>query len=124
MEKGDDERLKDTFKRMKELEEQYQEETRESLINLLVFKEMAQEMLDTKENHIVLWCYVADKTGLKYLTDEMPKKYFTFNEFNGADAVYITEGEINIRVPKSMESIFPSIRYGDAPVMVQLSVSF
>ena len=121
MDKSDDERLMDTFKRMKQLEKQYQEETKEDLINLLVLKQMADEVLEVEGKSIKLWCYVADKTGLKYLTNELPERYFTLKD---RDGVFITEGEINIRIPKMMEPLFPDIKYGDEPVLVKLSVSF
>ena len=122
MEKCDDERLKDVFIRMKQLEKQYDEMSREDLIGLLVLRQMADEAMFEGEGHkIKLWCYVADETGLKYLTNAMPTKYFTDSEPLG---VFITDGDINIRVPAPMFGMFPDLKYGDEPMKVSLSVSF
>lgn len=120
MEKSDDEKLIGIFERMKQLQKEYENVSKEQLIDLLVLRAMSEETFEAEGHKINLWCYVSDKTGLKYLTNELPKKYYPISE----DSVYLSEGDINIRVPNSMNSMLPDIKYGDDPVKVQLSVSF
>lgn len=130
MEKRDDEALKEIFKRSDELEKMYNEMSKESIVNMLVFRQMMDEAFDVdEENHEVeLWFYVSDKTGAKYLSDAYPKKYTHVGggdwAYVDAESYWISSGEVEIRVPTSLAGLFPDLKYGDEPVRVKLSVSF
>ena len=128
MEKRDDEALKEIFKRSDELEKMYNEMPKESLVNMMVFKQMMDEAFDVdEENHsVTLWFYIADKTGSKYLSDRKPTEYVSIG--GGArkegDRFWLSGGEVSIRVPYALSDLFPKIEFGDEPVRVKLSVSF
>ena len=93
--------------------------------------ELAAREEEAATHSMELWYFVSDETGVKYLSDEKPKAYFTTS--NQAEytkvgvirdipkTILLTDGEINIRVPKKMESMFPEIKYGDDPIKVTLS---
>lgn len=128
MEKRDDEALKEIFKRSDELEKMYNEMSKESLVNMLIFKQMMDEAFDVdEENHSTeLWYYVADKTGVKYLSNERPTEYVSIG--GGArkegDRFWVSDGEVSMRVPDALAGLFPKLEFGDGPVKVKLSVSF
>ena len=121
MEKTNDNKMLEVFKHSAQLEKAYNEMSKEDLVNMMVFKDMMNEAFDAESTGMNLWCYVSDQTGLRYLTDEMPRKYFTIDD---EDGIFITEGQVNIRVPKAMESMFPELNYGDEPVKISLSVTY
>ena len=105
---------------------------------------------ETDKHSIELWYFVGDKTGTKYLSDEEPIRCYTCHASNAEtvvdalkalkrvdiddsvvttetemrfvmpELVFMTDGEINIRVPKKMESMFPEIKYGDDPIKVKV----
>ena len=113
----------------------YSELPKDKLIDRLIMCEIelnAREE-ETKEHMMELWYFVSDETGVKYLSDKEPKAYFTakYEDFgDDGDTMYVpqqvmmTDGEINIRVPKKMESMFPEIQKDESPIKVHLSVSF
>ena len=37
------------------------------------------------------------------------------------EIIRFTNGEVNIRVPKKMEAMFPEIKYGSEPMKVKVS---
>lgn len=128
MEKRDDEALKEIFERSDKLEKMYNEMSKESLVNMMVFKQMMDEAFNVdEENHSTeLWYYVADKTGVKYLSDNKPTEYVSVG--GGArkkgDRFWLSDGEVSIRVPYALSNLFPKMEFGDEPVRVKLSVSF
>ena len=124
MEKNDDEKLMEVFDRMKTLEKQYKEMTKETLINVMIFKDMMHEAFEIDENkhEVGLWCFVGDETGTMYISDTQPTKYVSVDKA-GFD-VLISNGEVNIRVPAALRPMFPDLRFGDDPVRIKLSVSF
>ena len=61
MEKTDDEKMIAAFKRSNELEKQLKEMSKETLINIMVFKELMEDTFEPKEHGMNLWCYVADE---------------------------------------------------------------
>ena len=113
----------------------YSELPKDKLIDRLIMCEMELTAREERaEEHIMeLWYFVSDETGVKYLSDKEPKVYFTskYEDFgDDGDTMYVpqqvmmTDGEINIRVPKKMESMFPEIQKDEPPAKVRLSVSF
>ena len=113
----------------------YSELPKDKLIDRLIMCEMELTAREERaEEHIMeLWYFVSDETGVKYLSDKEPKVYFTakYEDFgDDGDTMYVpqqvmmTDGEINIRVPKKMESMFPEIQKNEPPIKVRLSVSF
>lgn len=124
MEKKDDERLKEIFDRMRVLEEQYKEMTKEDLINIMVFKDMMNEAfeIDEDKHEVKLWCYVSDETGVLYISDTQPVKYVSSK--GNLPGVYLSDGEVNVRVPDALRPMFPDLKHGDEPVRFKLSVSF
>ena len=128
MEKRDDEALKEIFKRSDELEKMYNEMSKESIVNMLVFRQMMDEAFDVdEENHsIELWYYVADKTGTRYLSNNEPTEYVSIG--GGArkegDRFWVSDGDVQIRIPEQLAGLFPDKHYGDDPVKIKLSVSF
>ena len=116
-------------------EDAYNEIPKDKLIDRLIMCEMELEARDNEatERSIELWYFVGDDTGAKFLTDEEPKPYFIDVNEKLPDTlgketfavipkkVLLTDGEINIRVPKKMESMFPEIKYGGEPIKVKLS---
>ena len=137
MEKTNDERLIETMERCKELEERYSKMTKEELISYLVFKEMMAEAVDPEKHKVSLWCFVGDDTNAMYLTEREPKEVMVYSPGelklyeDGVvpstvhfDKLYFTEGEVNIRVPKVLEELFPVMTFGDTPQRIQLTISF
>jgi hypothetical protein len=116
-------------------EDLYDKMPKDKLIDRLIMCEMELEARDNEaaEHSIELWYFVSDDTGAKFLTDEEPKPYFIDVNEKLPDTlgketfavitkkVLLTDGEINIRVPKKMESMFPEIKCGDEPIKVKLS---
>ena len=82
MEKRDDEALKEIFKRTDELEKMYNELSKESIVNMLVFRQMMDEAFDIdEEKHTAdLWCYVSDISGTLFLSDEQPNMYLVYKK--------------------------------------------
>ena len=142
MQQNDKKTFGEILESMSELrikEKIYKEMPKDKLVDRLILCEM--ELAAEKEesaNRMELWYFVSDETGAKYLSDEKPKAYFTTSgqpkntlplTFKVKDGVImdmpktilLTDGEINIRVPKKMESMFPEIKYGDDPIKVILS---
>ena len=105
------------FKDLSNREKFYNEQSKETLVNMLVLKDMLDESVDDEGRETGLWCYVADDTGIKYLSNALPKLMINCG-------VYYTDGEVNIRVPECMTSMFPDVKYGDEPVKVNISISF
>ena len=113
----------------------YNEQSKEALVNMLLMKDMLDDAFDAENHEMQLWYYVGDDTGAKYLSNKMPKVYFILDDplitVNTDDVpiakpkqVWITDGEVNIRVPKCMESMFPTLKYGDNPVKINMSIVF
>ena len=119
------------FRRWEKKAEMYKDIPIQNLIDKLILTEMELEGINN--DAMELWYFVGDETGSKYLSDEKPKVYFTvelddsfLNRENQLDTVkpkkvLMTEGEINIRVPRKMETMFPEIKYGDEPILVKVS---
>lgn len=119
-------------------EEAYNEMPKDKLVDRLILCEMelAAEKAESV-NRMELWYFVSDETGAKYLSDKKPEMWLTARENFGDEAnvtpegfsyimetlqpVLVTDGEINIRVPKKMETMFPEIKYGDEPIKVRIS---
>lgn len=119
-------------------EEAYNEMPKDKLVDRLILCEMelAAEKAESV-NRMELWYFVSDETGAKYLSDKKPEMWLTAKENFGDEAnvtpegfsyimetlqpVLVTDGEINIRVPKKMETMFPEIKYGDEPIKVRIS---
>ena len=103
-------------------EKAYAELPKDKLIDRLIMCEM--ELEGTKEaetvNFMELWYFVGDKSGVKYLSDEKPVSILVEND-NGQEVIRFTNGEVNIRVPKKMEAMFPEIKYGSEPMKVKVS---
>ena len=121
MEKTDDEKMIAAFKRSNELEKQFNEMSKETLVNIMVFKELMDDAFEPEEHEMNLWCYVADESGVKYITNERPQQFLTKDS---KTPIFLTDGDIQIRVPKAMECMFPDIKPGDEPVKVSRSISF
>lgn len=114
-------------------EDFYNKMPKDKLVDRLILCEMELDAKnkEANEHSMELWYFVSDETGVKYLSDEKPKLYFMAD----VDAevrltemftvmpkeVWLTDGEINIRVPKKMETMFPEIKYGDEPIKVKVS---
>ena len=77
MEKNDDEKLIAAFKRSNELEKQLKEMSKEALVNIMVFKELMEDAFEPEEHGMNLWYYVADESGVKYITNERPQQFLT-----------------------------------------------
>lgn len=134
--KWDDENLLETLKdfsnTFNDKEKIYRELPKDKLVDRLIMCEMELAARDEEGTaHMMeLWYFVGDETGTKYLSDKKPEIYFTakYEDFgNDGDIMYVpqqilmTDGEINIRVPKKMESMFPYIKYGDDPIKVKVA---
>lgn len=122
MEKSNDDKLLEMFHEVSELEKRLNEMSREELISLLITRflgEFAPFEPDKKE--IDLWYYMDAETGTKYISNEFPKAFLTSSS---KYPVFLSEGEINIRVPNMMESMFPEIQKDEPPTKVHLTVSF
>ena len=115
-------------------EQAYKEFPKDKLIDRLILCEieLGAKTKEADEHSMELWYFVGDETGAKYLSDEAPKMYF-FTEKGVSqpnkdgkytfkpNKIWLTDGEINIRVPKKMEPMFPTIKYGDSPIKVKLA---
>ena len=121
MGKNDDEKLIAAFKRSNELEKQLKEMSKETLVNIMVFKELMEDAFEPEEHGMNLWYYVADESGVKYITNERPQQFLTKDS---KTPIFLTDGDIQMRVPKAMECMFPDIKPGDEPVKVSLSISY
>ena len=112
--------IQQMMKEWENKEKMYIELPKDKLVDRLILCEM--ELASEKAepvNMMELWYYVSDWTGVKYLTNEEPQKYMVFNK-----ATYMSDGEVNIRVPKCMESLFPNIKYEDEPVKVKITADY
>lgn len=117
MEKSDDQKVAEIITDLKQREKMYNEMSKETLVDLLVVRDMFEDSFEPDGNGTKLWYFVSDWSESKYLTNERPTKHVS----NGKE-FWTTEGEVNIRVPACMETIFPTIKYGDEPVKVGLTV--
>ena len=135
MEKNDKRDVADIMSMVNEFKlkmDAYSELPKDKLVDRLIMCEMeltAKEK-ETTGHMMELWYFVGDETGTKYLSDRQPKIYFTTKYDNFGDdgdimyvpqQVMMTDGEINIRVPKKMEAMFPEIKYGDNPIKVKVA---
>lgn len=116
-------------------EDLYNKMPKDKLVDRLILCEMELDAKNKEadEHSMELWYFVSDETGAKYLSDEKPKLYFMADvdvplEVRQTEMltvmpkeVWLTDGEINIRVPKKMEAMFPEIKYGDEPIKVKVS---
>jgi hypothetical protein len=105
-------------------EDLYDKMPKDKLINRLIMCEMelGARSKEAEEHSMELWYFVSDETGVKYLTNEKPKEYLTFD--SGKEkwlTIWLTDGEVNIKVPNCMEKMFPEIKYGDKPIKVKVS---
>ena len=119
MEKSDEVKLAEMMSDLQEKEKIYNEMSKESLVNLLVLRDLLDNSFEPDDGRMNLWYFVSDWTGAKYLTEKEPRKYIRYGK-----AVYMTDGEVNIRVPVVMEQVFPQIKYGDDPVKVCINLAF
>lgn len=123
MEKTDEEKLREMAEQIATLETRLREMDKEELINLLVTKfliEYAPFEPDDK-NEMDLWCYTDAETGVKYITNEFPEVYSILSSMY---PVLVSKGEVNIRVPNLMASIFPDTKPDESPRKIHLTVSF
>lgn len=109
------------IKEVSEKEKIYNAMTKKELVDILITKELLDKSLEPEEHGINLWYYASDDTGVKYLTNEEPHNYYMVDDDK---SLYMSEGEVNIRVPKCMEGLFPEIRCEDGPVKVSVSVEY
>lgn len=119
MEKNNDAKVIEIMQDLEMKEKMYNEMSKETLVSILVMKDMLDETFEPEGNEMNLWCFVSDSSGVKYLTNEQPRKCI----YSGK-TTYITDGEVNIRIPKCMEVLFPEIEYEDEPVKVNISTSY
>jgi hypothetical protein len=119
MKKSDEEKVIEIAKDLEMKEKMYNEMPKDTLVNILVMKDLLDETFEPEGNDMNLWCYVSDWVGTKYLTNEQPREYVLFNK-----PIYMSDGEVNIRIPKCMEGMFPDIKYGDSPVKVSLTTAY
>lgn len=125
-----------------ELKEQaYKDLPKDKLIDRLIMCEMEidelyKESLRKNEGE-ALWYYVGDKTGAKYISDQKPEHYYYCDsvklysakqdykiEQSDIEEMYVSNGEVNIRIPNGMEKMFPALKYGDAPIKIRMDISF
>ena len=110
--------------------EMYEDLTKEELVRFFATKDYFNSICGPEENESVLWCYVADETNTLYLANEQPSWHFTCPGKKVGDDVYkpekflFSDGEVNMRVPEAMRSMFPELKFGDEPVEVKLTISF
>lgn len=123
MEKTDEKRLLDFFKEASILKARLEEMSKEELINLLVAQFLVEyaPLEPNDKNEMDLWCYTDVETGVKYISDESPKVY---NVLSSIYPMLVSEGEVNIRVPNKMASMFPDMKPNEYPKKVHLTVSF
>ena len=100
----------------------------ETLAHRLALTEMLYEEYTDPDKTMKLWYFVGDETEAKYLSNKKPEMHFDGESkvsehgvvTDLPNIVWLTDGEINIRVPKCMEKMFPEIKYGDGPIEVKL----
>ncbi len=96
--------------------------TKEQLVDILIIKLLADNApFEPTGNTMSLWYFKDPETGAKYLSNVRPKKYI--NEASGQPFL-LSEGEVNIRIPKIMESMFPELECTDLPLKINLAVLF
>ena len=110
--------------------QKYANLSKDEILDRLIMTEMLLSELKNPEKNIDLWYYVSDEDECKYLTNESPKIGFYNPQEVQTDRspftvvipkkMLFSDGEINIRVPKCMERIFPEIKYGDSPIKINL----
>lgn len=106
---------------IKQVEKTYNEMSKEELVELLVTKHISEMCFEPKNHETDLWYFSDQETGSKYLTNEFP--YICFSG-SSKYPIRLTKGEVNIRIPKIMESMFPDLGEYGTPTKVHLSVSF
>lgn len=122
MNNTDENKLMGIFKEASEIEEQLEKMDKKDLINLLVIKHLDDTgPLVPYENKIELWYYMDPETGAKYLSNELPK---TYSSSSSKYPIILSDGEVNLRVPKIMEKMFPTPNAEGNPMKVCLSVSW
>ena len=123
MEKTDEKRLLDFFKEASMLKARLEEMSKEELINLLVAQFLVEyaPLEPNDKNEMDLWCYTDAETGVKYISDESPRVY---NVLSSIYPVLVSEGEVNIRVPNKMASMFPDMKPNEYPKKIHMTVSF
>lgn len=123
MDKTDEEKLKEMFEQISNLEMRLREMDKEELINLLVTKFLIEyaPFEPNDKNEMDLWCYTDAETGLKYITNEFPKVYKVLSSMY---PVLVSEGDVNIRVPNTMAPMFPDTKPDEPPKKIHLTVSF
>ena len=123
MDKTDEDKLMEMFEQVTVLENRLREMDNEELINLLIGKFVVEyaPFEPNDKNEMDLWCYTDAETGLKYITNEFPKAYMVLSSMY---PVLVSEGEVNIRVPNTMASMFPDTKPDEPPKKVHLTVSF
>ena len=109
------------MKEIEQVEKSYKEMSKEELVELLVTKHIGEMCFEPKNHELDLWYFSDQETGSKYLTNEFP--YICFSD-SSKYPVRLTKGEVNIRVPKIMESMFPELGEYGTPTKIHLSVSF
>ena len=111
-----------TLREASDYEKMLKKMTKEQLVDILVIKLLADNApFEPAGERMSLWYFKDPETGAKYLSNERPKKYV--NEASGQPFL-LSEGEVNIRIPKIMESMFPELEYADVPLKIDLAVSF
>lgn len=124
--------IQQIMKEWENKEKMYNELPKDKLVDRLILCEMelSARYEEGTAHMMELWYFVGDETGAKYLSDKKPEIYFIakYEDFgDDGDTMYVpqqilmTDGEINIRVPKKMEEMFPEIRYGDDPIKVKVA---
>ena len=119
MEKSDEVKVAEIITSLQEKEKAYNKMPKKTLVDLLVVRDMLDESFEPEGKEMNLWYYVSDWTGVKYLSNEQPKKHIVFNK-----VIYMSDGEVNIRVPKCMEPLFPEMKYEDEPAKVRIATSY
>ena len=122
MDKDSETKLFNVFKELAAFEKELQEMNKDELINLLTirfFEDITPFKPDNGEAD--LWYYMDPESGAKYITNEFPKSFLVPNS---EYPMILTEGEINIRVPKLMEGMLPEAYEDGTPRKIHLTVSF
>ena len=119
MEDNDKKKVAKIISDLEEKEKIYNEMSKDTLVNMLVLRDLLDDSFQPDDGRMILWYFVSDWTGAKYLTNEEPRKYFRHGKM-----LYMTDGEVNIRVPEVMAQVFPKIKYGDGPVKVCINIAF
>ncbi len=114
--------ITETLSEASDYEKMLKKLTKEQLIDILVIKLLADNApFEPTGKTMSLWYFKDPETGAKYLSNERPKKYI--NASSGQPFL-LSEGEVNIRIPKIMESMFPELKCADVPLKIDLAVSF